>query len=230
MPEPKGTLQSFGLALAEILSALERELEPGEARFLVHELGINLSDQAESLIAGPLQTTVSNVSEVVALAQQLIGVLESDDQSQILSITPDLIAKIGTTIDSFGPLADAIRALNLAEVPPVRIDELPKNLLNYMLVRRFGLVTGLNELLQFLNILEEVIENPDLTDPNNPAFSKLVINFENLSKWVKSPRQQLAALYDWDDDSFDGAALFRKLEPLFLALGAPPFFDEEVTP
>ncbi|HEX6648785.1 MAG TPA: DUF6603 domain-containing protein, partial [Pyrinomonadaceae bacterium] len=230
MPEPKGTLQSFALALAEILSALERELAPGEARFLMRELGIGLSNQAESLIAGPLQATVSNVSEVVALAQQLIGVLESDDQSQILSITPNLIEKIGTTIDSFGTLANAIRALNLSEVPAVRIDDLPKNLLNYMLVRRFSLVRGLNELLQFLNILEEVIENPDSTDPNNPPFSKLVFNFKNLSKWVKSPRQQLAALYDWDDDSFDAAALFIKLEPLFLALGAPPFFDEEVTP
>ncbi len=89
MPEPKGTLQSFGLALSEILSPLERELEPGQARLLLHELGISLSEQAESLIAGPLQTTVTNVSEVVALTRELIAVLESDDQSEIVRITPE---------------------------------------------------------------------------------------------------------------------------------------------
>ncbi len=131
---------------------------------------------------------------------------------------------------SFGALATAIGTLNLPGVLSTRVDELPKNLLNHLLVKRFGVVRGLNELLEFLSILEQVVENPDSTDPNNPPFAKFVFNFENLSKWVKSPRQQLETLYDWDNDSFDSVKLFRKLEKLFLALGAPPFFDDLATP
>ncbi|MCI0564805.1 MAG: hypothetical protein MN733_40580, partial [Nitrososphaera sp.] len=224
MPEPQGTLQSFGLALSEILSPLERELEPGQARVLLYELGINIPEASENLIVGPLQTTVAQVSEVLALTRQLIAVLESDDQLEIIRITPDLIVKIGSTIDSFGALAAAIRTLGLS-VSPSTIDDLPRNLLNHLLVRRFSVIRGLNELLEFLGVLKQVTENADSTDPNNPPFTRFILDFANLTRWTKNPKQQLQALFNWDDDSIDAIALFTRLEKLLFALGTLPFFD-----
>jgi hypothetical protein len=230
MPEPQGTLQSLGLALSEILSPLERELEPGQARVLLYELGIPVPEASENLIAGPLQTTVTQVSEVIALARQLIDALESNDQLEIIRITPDLIVKVGTTIDSFGALAAAIRTLSLPGLPPSTIDDLPRNLLNYLLIRRFSVIRGLNELLEFLGVLKQVVENADSTDPNNPPFTRFVFNFENLTRWAKSPKQQLQTLFNWDDDSIDAITLFTKLEKLLFALGTLPFFDELSSP
>ncbi|HEY9503179.1 MAG TPA: hypothetical protein VIR01_16210, partial [Pyrinomonadaceae bacterium] len=229
MPEPQGTLQSLGLALSEILSPLERELEPGQARVLLYELGLSIPEASENLIAGALQTTVTQVTDVLALARQLIAVLESDDQLEIIRITPDLIVKVGTTIESFGDLAAAIRSLGLS-VPPSTIDDLPKNLLNHLLVRRFSLIRGLNELLEFLGVLQQVVENADSTDPNNPPFTRFVFNFQNLTRWTKNPKQQLQTLFNWDDDSIDAITLFTRLEKLLAALGTIPFFDPLSTP
>ncbi|HEU4871334.1 MAG TPA: DUF6603 domain-containing protein [Pyrinomonadaceae bacterium] len=229
MPEPQGTLQSLGLALSEILSPLERELEPSQARVLLYELGIPVPEASVNQIVGPLQTTVAQVSEVLALAQQLIAVLESDNQLEIIRITPDLIVKIGGAIDGFGAVAAAIGSLGLS-VPPSTIDDLPRNLLNHLLVRRFSVIRGLNELLEFLGVLEQVIENADSTDPNNPPFVRFVFNFANLTRWAKKPKQQLQTLFDWDDDSIDAIKLFTKLEKLLFALGTLPFFDPLSTP
>jgi hypothetical protein len=229
LTDPAGTVQTVLLQASEVLAPLESELTPGTARTTLLEIGIDLTPAQVTAIAGPLADAVRDVHDMLQLSSELVGAIEADDTLATIAKSAGLIEKIVGALTSVNALVAAVQGLGTA-IPPATVNAIPERLFNLMAVRKLDEWAGVNELLEFLGILERQSFNDGSLDPDNPPFTISSFHFGRLGDWLQSPGGVLKDLYGWNDPAFTGVLLLQRLGELLAAAGAPAFFDSTATP
>jgi hypothetical protein len=223
------TAQLVLLQIADAIAPVERELEPGRARLFLAQLGIPLTQAQESAVAAPLAASVGNTHDMVQLAAELITAIEGGDAAAILAKSAGLIEKVAGVINGMDAVVSAIHALGLS-IPASDIDAIPERLFNRLLVDALSAGQGLNELLEFMGVLERQVANAGSSDPDNPPYDVATFHFSRFADWLQSPGAVMKTLYQWDDPAFTGVELLKRLGSLLSALGGPVFFDDTSVP
>lgn len=229
MSDTNNTVQTVLLQIADAIEPIQRELAPGQARLLFLELGIPMSAAQESAIGGPLASAVGDAHDMMQLSAELTTAIEADDTGGIIAKSAGLIQKIVGLIQSINALVAAVHGLGLA-IPAAAIDAIPERLVNLLLVRALDSARGVNELLEFLGVLERQDFNTGSADPNNPPYTISTFHFDRLGSWFQSPGDVLKSLYQWNDPAFTGVAILQRLGNLLAAVGGPAFFDPTAVP
>ncbi|CAN5158295.1 hypothetical protein BH23BAC1_BH23BAC1_26930 [soil metagenome] len=228
MSNTGGTIANIGLELSKVLQPLKNELASGNARLFLAEIGIIVTPAQETSLSAPLQAIVNKTNDLISITGQLIAAIQSESYSEVGKKTLDLINIIKDLITGFTNLANAIKALGLG-ISQAVIDKIPERIFNYLLVKYFGAINGINEVLQFLGILEIQVTNAGSVDPNNPEYNISTFKFDRIVQWIDNPPQVLNDLYDWGKPSFTGRKLFENTEKLFAGFGLPVIYDESLT-
>jgi hypothetical protein len=222
-----GTVQVVLRTAADVLSPLERELEPATARTTFAQIGIDMTAAQATSIAVPLASVVANVRDLLRLSAELTTAIEADDTGAILAKSVGTIEKLAGAIAGIDSLVTAVNGLGLA-IPQATVNAIPERLVNLMIVRALDKAAGVNELLELLGALERTQIPPAVA--TDPPVTVSTLHFDRFADWLESPAGVLRTLYGWDDPGFTGVALLDRLGALLAALGAPVFFDATATP
>lgn len=221
MSNPAGTIETVALELSKVLKPLTDDLAPGRARIVLASFGIKITPAQESMVAGPLSTTVAKVTSLITQTTALITAIEAENLGDIISKGAAVIKTISETIKSFD---DIKNGLSGAGVP--NASQVPEKLLNYLLNKYIEIVPGFNQILQFLGVLESIKHNVGSVDLNNPPFTVHTYNLSALGLWLSEGGEQLKNRYDWGKPTFDGKKLFAQAENILSHAGVPILFDE----
>lgn len=227
MSDTDGTVQLVLRTAADVLSPLERELDPAVARTTFAQIGIGMTAAQATSIASPLASVVTNVRDLLRLSAELTTAIEADDTGAIVAKSVGTIQKLAGAIAAINSLVGAVNGLGLP-IPPATVNAIPERLVNLLIVRALERAMGVNELLELLGVLERTELSPAV--PTDPPVTISKLHFNRVGDWLKSPTGVLRTRYGWDDAGFTGVALLERLAGLLAALGAPVFFDATATP
>jgi hypothetical protein len=230
MSKLPGTLETVALEVSDLLTPLRSVVDAEEARKLLVEIGIPVTTAQANTLATPLNNLASKTERLGDLAFQLMAALDGDDVGAIAAKSIEMIGNIRDIIDAIPALANAIGGLNLPDVTPQVVQEIPRRLLNHLIVLYLDQNAGLNEVLEFFGILERVEHNSDSEDPNNPPFTLAEFHFNKIGDWLKSPATELRAAYKWGDAAFDGLKILKAIENFITRIGFPALVDDTATP
>jgi hypothetical protein len=218
-----GTLETIVTALGRLIEPLATGLDRDNVQAFFGELGYPLNDaQADSLSGGTTGVSATLGGLLTAVAE-LVAAAESDADN-VLEKGLQASARLIEALDAFIEIRDAIDGLGLG-VSSGEISELPERLLSYLLVKNFESIGPVNEILEFLNVLERVEHNVDSVDPDAPEYTVSSFHFGRLLDWLDDPGHQFETLYGWGTAGFDGSALFPRLENLVATTGMPVIYD-----
>jgi hypothetical protein len=222
-----GTVQLVLRTAADVLSPLERELEPAAARTTFAQIGIDLTVAQATSLAAPLASIVANVRDLLRLSAEITTALEADDTGAAVAKSIGTIEKLAGTIAGIDALATAVNGLGLP-IAQATIDAIPERLVNLLIVRALDMAAGVNETFELLGVLQRT-ELPAAV-ATDPPVTISTLRFDRIGDWLESPAGVLRTLYGWDDPGFTGVALLERLGALLAALGAPVFFDAAASP
>lgn len=228
MSDNRGTLEVIALELAKLLQPLKDRLSAGNARQLFYELGIPITVGQESALSGPFVVTVNSVKQVLDNSKILIQAIETEDIGGIINSGKTLIQGIQNAIQSFDGIKTGIASLGT--LPPAEVNHIPEKIFEYLLARYLERLTGVNQVLEFLGILDLSEMNAGSVNPALPPYTLTSFHFDKIGRWLSSPGDELKSLYKWGENSFDGKALFSKLEGIFSRLNFPVIYDEVAPP
>src|SRR6185436_5588944 len=230
MSKLPGTLETVALEVSDLLTPLRSVVDAEEARKLLIEIGIPVTTGQANTLATPLSNLASKTERLGDLAFQLMAALDADDVAAIASKSIEMIGNIRDVIAAIPALANAIGGLNLPDVTPQVVQEIPRRLLNHLIVLYLDQNAGLNEVLEFFGILERIEHNSDSEDPNNPPFTLAEFHFNKIGDWLKSPATELRAAYKWGDAAFDGLKILKAIENFITRIGFPALVDDTAIP
>lgn len=224
----EGTLESIAISVARLFQPLEEELSTGRIRVLFAELGMDFPPELETQTAfiNALQGAVTNTSQLPELIADLVKAIEDDDVSKIIDKAKDLFNVIKSLVENIKNLSTELKGLAGAlpgiSTPDLNAfaDDLPRNLIDYLIVRTLEGTPGMVEALQFI----DVIEKETITD-GSFTYTTRKIKFDQFTNFIKSPADHLSTLYDWGKPGFDGTKLLPKVEGLLSNSGVPAIYD-----
>lgn len=224
----RGTLESIALQMAGLFKPLEEEFQVGRIRTLFAELGMEFPPELETKTAfiQALQQTVNKTLQLPEIVIALVQAIEDENFGQITSKGIDLFGNIKTLVGNIKTIADELNNLG-GSLPGISASELnafaaelPRNILDYLIIRNMEGTPGMAEALELFNgIKRETITNGDF------SYTKRKIQIDKLSDFISNPAQELKTLYDWGNNSFTGVKLLQTLEKLMIQSGAPAIFD-----
>jgi len=235
--ERQGTLEGIALGLASLLGPLESRLEDGRARALLAELGLRLPPAVDSVPA--FRDNVKNIAAAVKtfgpIIEDLVAAIAAEDFIQIAAKAVELATKIAQTVDSFTQLANGIKTLaGPSGIPVADLNafaaNLPQKLLDYLLVTNLENLPYVVEALELAGIVSRKIQNAGSVDPAKPEYLERTFDLNKLTSFLKSPQTQLAQMYDWGAQNFNGSKLLPMLEHLLQMAHAPAILDTSVSP
>jgi hypothetical protein len=235
--ERRGTLEGIALGLASLLGPLESRLEDGRARALLAELGLRLPPAVDSVPA--FRDNVKNIAAAVKtfgpIIEDLVAAIAAEDFIQIAAKAVELATKIAQTVDSFTQLANGIKTLaGPSGIPVADLNafaaNLPQKLLDYLLVTNLENLPYVVEALELAGIVSRKIQNAGSVDPAKPEYLERTFDLNKLTSFLKSPQTQLAQMYDWGAQNFNGSKLLPMLEHLLQMAHAPAILDTSVSP
>lgn len=238
MASEPGTLEQLVSAIASIFNPLRTHVEEGEPLQLLAELGIAFpaSLATDPAFASAIDTIASAAGKLPEMVASLTAAIESDDHGTALKLDFDLIKQIRDLIDAVDTVANAIDAqqasfpgLTPAEVANFAA-ELPKRLLDYLVIHQLEGLPSLAAGLDFVGILDRTEQNAGSVNPLKPPFTRRQLHLGGISDLLKSPGTVLQARYGWGAPGFDGRALLPKLEKLALELGLPAIYTDAGVP
>ncbi len=234
MTEQQGTLETIALELAHLLRPLEDRFNAGELRDLFRELGLTFSPalDAQASLAPKLQSVVSAITQIPPMVAALVSAVQSENIGQIIDKGAQMINLVKNFIDGVVGTANILKGLNAGTlgVSPADLqqfaDHLPEKLFDYIIVRNLEQAPGLADALDFLGVVERTAG----TLPDDPLYIARKFRVDKLFDLFKSPKNLLQTLYQWGDNSFNGAAALQKIESLLHNAGVPALLDTSVTP
>ncbi|MCA0235266.1 MAG: hypothetical protein LCH81_02675 [Bacteroidetes bacterium] len=236
-PQQTGTFEAIALGLARLFSPLEQDLAEGRAKVLLAQLGLQLPPAADGVAAfsSAVQGMATAAGQMPGLITQLIDAIDAEDTGRMVSSGRDLASSVINTIKGISDLATAVRGLGGATgIPPATLNEfadnLPKRLVDYLVVRNLEGVPVVPEVLEFVGIIGRELRNSGSTDPNLPEYTEYSLDFDHLSEFIKSPLDRFRTLYDWGNPGFDASRLLPALQSLLSNAGFPAVLDPAVTP
>jgi CBS domain-containing protein len=232
-----GSLEAIALGLARLLSPLERDLKDGNARVFLAQLGLQLPPAAAGVPAfnTAVQNVVTATGQLPDLVERLTTDLGGSDYGPVVTTGVDITRAAVTTITGIADIASAIRGMSGATGIPAGTlntfaDNLPRRLVDYLVVRNLESAPVVPEVLEFIGVIERNLRNSGSTDPNLPEFTEYHLHVDQASAFVQSPLDRLRTLYDWGNAGFDGGTLLRALQSLLTKAGFPAIVDDSVAP
>jgi hypothetical protein len=228
-----GSLEALALGLGRLFAPLEQDLSAGKARVLLAELGLQLPASADT---GAFSTAADAIATAAgampAQVQQLVTDLGGGDYGPVVTTGTELIKNSIKVVQGIDGLAAAIRGLSGTGIPAATLnafaDDLPRRLVDYLVVRDLEAAPFIAEALEFIGVVQR--DFVASSDPNIPSFTDYGFRVEQATAFVKSPLGQLRTMYDWGDAGFDAAKMLPVLQRLFGQAGFPAIVDDSVSP
>ncbi len=224
MSEATDTLASVAVELGKLLEPLRTELVAPRTKGFFAQMGIALTDAQATGLAGPLTTIVTNTEALLTLIPDIITAVDDEEWGTVAQKAILATVKVGEIISALDALATAAQGLS---VPDAGV--LAKRIFDTLLAHYLDAVRGLNDILEFIGMLDRQDFNVDSVDPNNPFYTVHSFDFGAIGDWVSDPAAKATALYGWGA-GFDGQLLFPRLEKLAGHNGLPAFYDDTASP
>lgn len=224
----RNTLEALIGELIKVLSPLTT-LTPTEAPVFLAELGLQVSKSQANAVKSALTKTANAIGQLVDIDFELNNAIESQNLGKVIEKGVVAIDQIAQLISGFGQLKTALATLNLPDAGPI-VADLPKQLFNYLLARYLGRSQGTKEILQLTGILRCTDHNVGVFDPQKPFYTTNEFHFERISGWLGHPSGELANLYGWGTNGFDGKEILAILDRIVAESGLPTLYDPAVSP
>lgn len=226
----QGTLETLVLGLGRVLEPLYIGLQEENLPGFLAELGFYISEGDATTLASDTAAVATSLESMIDNVVLLVEAIDEENYEDMVSIALTLIDEISDIITAFEDIREAIDDLELTDVSPDQISDIPANLFDYLLVENLSSIQFLPETLEFLGVLEREDFNADVIDPDKPPYTISTFNWDKLMEWFDDPSALMSELYDWGESDFDGTALLTKLEAFIAATGLPVLLDEDVSP
>jgi hypothetical protein len=228
----QGTIESIALYLAGLLDPLKDDLKSGNIRKLFAELGMDFPVQLESKtgLTNALTKGVNDASLLPQLISDLKKAIDDEDFGKITNVGKTLFGTVKSLIDNIDKIATALKNVgSLPGITPAQLNsfanELPKNLLDYLIVKNLGNMPAASSAFEFFDIIERThISDGDF------SYTRRKFNFDQFTGLLSSPGSQLESLYGWGTGGFTGEKLLDTLAKLFDYSGVPVILDKGVNP
>ncbi|NJN26167.1 MAG: hypothetical protein HC819_09410 [Cyclobacteriaceae bacterium] len=228
-----GTIESIALSIARLFQPLEEEFKKGRIRVLLAELGMEFPPELETKAAfiNALQKGVSDATLLPKHISDLIKAIEDEDFGKITNTGKSLFGTIKSLITNIDKIATELKNLG-GSLPGISAGQLttfannlPKNLLDYLIVKNLEGTPGLVEPFEFIDLIERttVIDG-------DYSYTTRNIKFDQFTNFISNPQAHLQTLYGWGSSGFTGVAMLEKLEKLFNSSGVPAVLDKSVNP
>jgi len=228
-----GSFEALALGLGRLFAPLEQDLADGKVRVLLAELGLQLPASADTgAFSAAIDKIATAAGAMPAQVQQLVTELGGSDYGKVVTTGIDLVKNTIKVIQGIDGLATAIRGLSGTGIPSGTLntfaDNLPRRLVDYLIVRNLEAAPVVPEALEFIGVVERNFIAS--SDPNLPSFTEYGFHVDQATAFVKSPVGQLGTLYDWGKPGFDGTKLLPVLQQLFGKAGFPAIVDDTASP
>lgn len=224
MSEQTDTLASVAVELGKLLEPLRTELVEPRTRGFFAQMGITLTDAQATALSGPLTTIVNNTDALLTLIPQIITAVDAEDWGTVVQKAVLATVKTGEVVVALDALATAAQGLAVPDT-----DVLAKRIFDTLIAHYLDVVRGLNDVLEFIGLLDRQDFNVDSDDPANPFYTVHSYDFGAIGDWLSDPAAKAISLYGWGP-SFDGQLLFPRLERLVGMSGLPAFYDDTASP
>jgi hypothetical protein len=228
--ESRGTLGTLAQLLASLLDPLKERLDADDLPLLLAELGLQLPPAFASAPAvhDAGGSAAAKLDELPDLIAEMTAAFEADNSIEGLAKAVQLAAGIADVSTNLGRLGTALPgAAAGAGIPAAELsqfaDQLPRRLLDYLLVRRLEGLPGVADALEFAGAVERV-DVPG-TDAQHPGFTRRSFDFAALMQFASDPRARLEAKYGWGSGAFDGTVLLQTLDRILKRAGLPHVLD-----
>ncbi|MDH3614231.1 MAG: hypothetical protein OES10_13220 [Gammaproteobacteria bacterium] len=219
MSEQTDTLASVAVELGKLLEPLRTEIVEPRTRGFFSEIGIPLTNTQATALGAPLTTIVDSTDELLTLIPDIISAIDAEDWGTVVEKAILATVKVGDAVIAMDALAAAAQGLAVPDA-----DVLAKRIFDALIARYLNAIRGLNDVLEFIGLLDREDFNVDSVDPANPFFTLHTFDFGAIGDWLSDPAAKAAALYGWGS-GFDGTLLFPRLERLIAHQGLPVFYD-----
>ncbi len=224
MSEQSDTLASVAAELAKVLEPLHTELVAPRTKGFFAEMGIPLTDPQAAALAGPLNTIVTNTDALLVLIPQIITAIEAEDWGTVTQKAILATVKVGEVVSALDALSTAAQGIAVPDAGLVA-----KRIFDTLIGHYLDAIRGLNDVLEFIGLLDRQDFNVDSLDPAQPPYTIHTYHFDAIGEWLSDPADKAVSLFGWDS-SFDGHLLFPRLEKLAAMSGLPAFYDAAATP
>ncbi|MGH7616872.1 MAG: DUF6603 domain-containing protein, partial [Gemmatimonadaceae bacterium] len=224
MTTASDTLSRVAIELANIFEPLETNLLPPHTQDFFAQLGITLTPAQATGIGAPLNTIASKTEDLIVLIPDLITAIDGEDWPTVVEKGLEATVDVGEIISAFDTLATAASGLAVPDAA-----QLAERIFNFLLGKYLDAIRGLNDVLEFIGLLDRQDFNVDSVDPANPPYTIYSYDFTAIGDWVGDPGAKATALWGWGP-GFDGSLLFPKLDRLFAFAGVPVFYDSTSSP
>ena len=210
-----GTLDLAAIELSKLLRPLATEsATPAKTKAFFAQMGFALTDAQVAAISGPLNTAATATTDLIGIITDLVAAIETDNVGTIVTKGVEAIQKIGDVLNAIPTLGT-----QLGGIVGQPADKTAKRIFDFLLYEY--LQSGqreVNDLLDFLGVLDREEHNEDSLDPNNPPFTIVAYHVGKLGDWMSDPRGTAEGLFA------DPAALFERAERILAGQGLPVLF------
>ena len=224
MTTANDTLARVAIELAKILEPLRTELVAPRTKGFFAQLGVPLTDAQATALGAPLGTIDTRAGELLQLIPEIITATDAEDWGTVATKGLQATVKVAEVIVALDALASAAEGLALPEAA-----QLARRIFDFLLAHYLDAVRGLNDVLEFLGLLDRQDFDVDSVDPLHPPYTLHTYEFDAIGEWLSDPAAKALALYGWGP-GFDGSLLFPRLEKLLVSAGLPVLYDDTASP
>lgn len=223
-----GTIETLALELGKALKPLAELLGPDIFVRLGTELPRAISGNAT--IAAKLTAAKATATGLDSKITNLAAAITADNPVSIVVEGATLIANISDLVLKLSDVGDAVNVAANALPPAQKIpiqqfaQAMAVRTLEYMGVGYLNeLMPTLTTSLTMLGIVDKEYDaSPDLEVVNAPrAITPRRLYLDRLPKLLGHPNDYLRQVFNWGDNSFDGAIILLKAQALLESLGVP---------
>lgn len=229
MSDHAGTLERFAVQLSGATEQAASLVSDDQVLDTLAQLGVQFPDTllTEPAISAARQAILQSVAPLRTLTEALISAIEAEDTGPMISAGAAVITQCSRTILSFdrlvtaltnaGPTFPGITAAQVTEL----VDDLPRKLLDLLLVRLVELSPGVGAVFTIFGIVDRSFRPGVPADPTRPDYELVTLHLDRLLPAITDPVRHLGGLYQWGQPGFDATALLTALETALARLGLP---------
>lgn len=213
----QGTLEVVARVLGSVLEPLKDDFAtPANASDLFARLGLLVPPGTLSAQAGSALTSGAAAAGALGPAlTQLDAAITSGNSGNIVAAGATALARIAGVLTSIGTVATRLNAID-----PAFANELPRALVDYLIVRFLEKnASATTSTLAFAGLIDRTAEPG--ADPAHPAHTARKLRLDRIGELLNDPLVALQEATGWGASSIDAAKLLGKLHVLFNDLGLP---------
>jgi hypothetical protein len=218
------TLAAVAAELGKLLEPLRRELVAPRTNAFFAQMGVPLTDAQAASLGGPLTTIVDATQTLVTLIPEIIDAVEAEDWGTVTQKAILATVNVGDVVRALDALATAASGLAVPDA-----GQLAKRIFDTLIARYLDAIRGLNDVLEFVGLLDRTDFDVDSVDPAHPPYTVSSYDFGAIGDWLSDPAAKAETLFGWGG-AFDGRKLFPRLERLIAQSGLPVLYDGAATP